>query len=500
MISKIKDIHGKEHIIDYNNFRSCFINCDCMEALRKMPDKCVDLSICDPPYGGVTKGGYMRNNVTGGVAKNRNNYHLSLWGCDKPTKEYFDELRRVSKNQIIWGGNYFASMLPDSQCWVVWDKNKPEGVGFADCELAWTSFDQAAKMFRFTWNGMLQGDMKHKEKKIHPCLPEGEQVFFNNQWKSIENVKIGDENIFGKVSDITTHEAEKIIEICTLENNKTLATWNHPFLVLRGNVIAWINAELLREGDQILWIKDTNQQLKAIYDTEKKMGNYEWNIALFGKNTTGRSLKGCKYTISTGTKPITTFPICNLLRPLNTNGFTKVADLKMVFGLKNVIVAENIKKFLMKIGISTKKQDGLLLDGVSRVTLKRLSRNVECELQTVGSVKTINEKQKVFNLTIDGIPAFETKVGISHNTQKPVRLYEWLLEKFAKEGDIILDTHVGSASSLIAFKTHGFRYVGFELDEVYYNDAKRRLENETAEISKENQIKGQMSLFDFKQD
>ena len=109
----------------------------------------------------------MRNNVTGGVAKNRNNYHLSLWGCDKPTKEYFDELRRVSKNQIIWGGNYFASMLPDSQCWIVWDKNKPEGVHYADCELAWTSFDQASKMFRFTWNGMLQGDMKHKEKKIH---------------------------------------------------------------------------------------------------------------------------------------------------------------------------------------------------------------------------------------------------------------------------------------------------------------------------------------------
>jgi site-specific DNA-methyltransferase (adenine-specific) len=75
---------------------------------------------------------------------------------------------RVSKAQIIWGGNYYASLLPDSQCWIVWDKEKPEGVSFADCELAWTSFNLASRMFKFTWNGMIQGDMKHKEYKIHP--------------------------------------------------------------------------------------------------------------------------------------------------------------------------------------------------------------------------------------------------------------------------------------------------------------------------------------------
>ena len=66
------------------------------------------------------------------------------------------------------GGNYYASLLSDSQCWIVWDKEKPEGVSFADVELAWTSFDLAARMFRFAWNGMIQGDMKNKEYKIHP--------------------------------------------------------------------------------------------------------------------------------------------------------------------------------------------------------------------------------------------------------------------------------------------------------------------------------------------
>ena len=77
---------------------------DCMAGMEEYPDKFFDLAIVDPPYGGVTQGGYMTNQMGGGVARNPNDYHLSLWQCEKPTKEYFDELRRVSKNQIIWGG------------------------------------------------------------------------------------------------------------------------------------------------------------------------------------------------------------------------------------------------------------------------------------------------------------------------------------------------------------------------------------------------------------
>ena len=145
-----------------------FYNMDCMEGMKEFPDKYFDLAIVDPPYGGVTQGGYMKNQMGGGVAKNRNDYHLSLWACEKPNGEYFSELQRVSKNQIIWGGNYYASQLKDSQCWIVWDKEKPEGVSFADVELAWTSFDLAARIFRFAWNGMIQENMKSKEYKIHP--------------------------------------------------------------------------------------------------------------------------------------------------------------------------------------------------------------------------------------------------------------------------------------------------------------------------------------------
>lgn len=77
---------------------------DCMKGMKEFPDGYFDLAIVDPPYGGVTQGGYMTNQISGGVAKNRNDYHLSLWQCDKPGPEYFKELQRVSKNQIIWGG------------------------------------------------------------------------------------------------------------------------------------------------------------------------------------------------------------------------------------------------------------------------------------------------------------------------------------------------------------------------------------------------------------
>ena len=146
-----------------------YYNIDCMTGMSEFPDGYFDLAIVDPPYGGVTNGGYMLNKQSGGVARNRNDYILDLWQQSAPSKEYFDELFRVSKNQIIWGGNYFVEQIQrNSQCWIVWDKEKPQGVGFADIELAWTSFNQAAKLYRFAWNGMIQGDMKNKEHKIHP--------------------------------------------------------------------------------------------------------------------------------------------------------------------------------------------------------------------------------------------------------------------------------------------------------------------------------------------
>lgn len=143
-----------------------FFNEDCVLGMKRYPDKYFDLAIVDPVYGDVTQGGYMKNlDSTSKLARPRK-YHLSLWGQAKTGKEYFNELFRCSKNQIIWGGNYFTDNLPPSQCWICWDKKRTGG--FADFELAFTSFNCASRFFRYTWNGMIQEDMSNKESRIHP--------------------------------------------------------------------------------------------------------------------------------------------------------------------------------------------------------------------------------------------------------------------------------------------------------------------------------------------
>lgn len=144
-------------------------NMDCVVAMKNMVDNQFDLAIVDPVYGGVTQGGYMKNTESTSRLAKAIQYNTALWNQEKTSDDYFRELFRVSKNQIIWGGNYFTtSIQKDSQCWLVWDKKHPTGVHFADVELAWTSFNKASRIFRFLWNGMLQEDMKNKEKRIHP--------------------------------------------------------------------------------------------------------------------------------------------------------------------------------------------------------------------------------------------------------------------------------------------------------------------------------------------
>lgn len=141
-------------------------NEDCMDLMKRYPSQYFDIAIVDPVYGElVARGGYMTGSGTG-VARPRN-YNHELWKQEKTRKSYFDELFRVSKNQIIWGGNYFVEEInKNSSCWIVW--NKDNTGRYADCELAWTSFKTATRMFTFRWNGMLQENMKNKEVRIHP--------------------------------------------------------------------------------------------------------------------------------------------------------------------------------------------------------------------------------------------------------------------------------------------------------------------------------------------
>jgi site-specific DNA-methyltransferase (adenine-specific) len=134
---------------------------DCMDLMREYPDKHFDLAIVDPPYGIGEDG--AKNHSRDRLAT-ATRYTPKSWDKEPPRAEYFIEVRRVSRNQIIWGGNYF--FLPPSSCWIVWDKDNSGD--FADCELAWTSFKTAVRKFKYRWNGMLQQDMAEKEVRIHP--------------------------------------------------------------------------------------------------------------------------------------------------------------------------------------------------------------------------------------------------------------------------------------------------------------------------------------------
>lgn len=142
-----------------------FICGDCMDYLPQFPDRYFELAIIDPPYGIGEDG--SKNHTRGKLAKAKDYKGYVGNDMSSPDKTYFDELIRISKNQIIWGANHFISKIPyDSSCWIVWDKDNTGD--FADCELAWTSFNTAVRIFRFRWNGMLQEDMKHKEIRLHP--------------------------------------------------------------------------------------------------------------------------------------------------------------------------------------------------------------------------------------------------------------------------------------------------------------------------------------------
>jgi site-specific DNA-methyltransferase (adenine-specific) len=159
-----------------------YTNEDCMVGMARYPDKYFDLAIVDPPYGinapnmsmGSNKSRRENNQYPGtstaekikkgrlnqgsGKLKNRAIQNMNCdWDFQKPTAEYFEELRRVSKNQIIWGGNYFP--LPPSRCVLCWDKKQP-WENFSQWEMAWTSFDSPAALFGYSNTGGANAETK----------------------------------------------------------------------------------------------------------------------------------------------------------------------------------------------------------------------------------------------------------------------------------------------------------------------------------------------------
>lgn len=133
-------------------------NIDCMIPLWELPENSFDLAVVDPPYG---------LNIRGDMGRRKGKprkYKRVLWDATPPPPEYFRELRRVSRHQIIWGANHFISMLPaaDTHCWLCWDKKYSPEVSYASFELAWTNFDLPCKRIALS---SVQTDRIHPTQK-----------------------------------------------------------------------------------------------------------------------------------------------------------------------------------------------------------------------------------------------------------------------------------------------------------------------------------------------
>ena len=159
-------------------YTSIVHHADCMEIMAQYPDKHFDLAVVDPPYG------IGASEMTMGSGKNKQYTKGKKWDNEIPSNLYFDELVRVSKNQIVWGGNYFS--LPITKSWILWDKGIYWDCDFADGEMAWTSFNMVLRIAKIRYKGFLGSDTI----RIHPTqkpiklydwiyknyLPEGGKV------------------------------------------------------------------------------------------------------------------------------------------------------------------------------------------------------------------------------------------------------------------------------------------------------------------------------------
>lgn len=148
-------------------------NTNCLDYMKSIPDNFFSLVITDPPYGigeggkkNSTRGKRFGSAGKGAIVKPTDFVGIEYDDC-LVGDEVFYEIKRVSRNQIIFGGNYYGRVLGNTSCYIVWDKDNGT-TDFADCELAWTSFNTAVRKIKWRWNGMLQEDMKNKEKRYYP--------------------------------------------------------------------------------------------------------------------------------------------------------------------------------------------------------------------------------------------------------------------------------------------------------------------------------------------
>ena len=201
-------------------------NMDCMEYMKNIPDKFFELAIVDPPYG-IGFSDYER----GGQGKCRKRYTKNgkkRWDDNLPSDEYFEVLFAKSKNQIIWGGNYFE--LPPTQGFIFWFKGNPAPT-FSDGEYAWTSFQRPAKCFDFRYYSNLEGKGVVEQDKIHPTQkPVALYKWLISNYAK-PNDKIFDSHLGSGSSRIAAHEMKFDFYGCELDKDYFQASCNRFNLV-----------------------------------------------------------------------------------------------------------------------------------------------------------------------------------------------------------------------------------------------------------------------------
>jgi len=188
------------------------LNQDCLLYMKQCEDKQFDWAIVDPPYGigfdghhTITKEGHK------GFSAKKELHAKKDWDSQRPSAEYFTELQRISKNQIVWGGNYFADLLPPKKGWIFWDKKitNANNMNFSDGELAWTSSDGILRRFTYDWIGFGYLNNPQKEKKIHPTQ------------KPVQ--------LYEWILDTYVKEGSKIIDTHLGSGSIAEACWNRKF-------------------------------------------------------------------------------------------------------------------------------------------------------------------------------------------------------------------------------------------------------------------------------